>query len=187
MMGEWRWTHAVLYPWACQGFVSRVLQERELGPATVTEESSVDEETRRSDVAFLEHEWYPDILDAVRNHVLQVNRETWTFDLDGSVAWQFTVYDGTVEGHYHAHIDTFLNDARPSCRKLSVMVNLSDGAGYEGGDFGFSPCVTRLPNDDVRKMGTAIVFPSFLEHSVSPVTKGMRYSLVGWFEGPNFR
>ena len=34
--------------------------------------------------------------------------------------------------------------------------------------------------------GTVIVFPSFMEHQVSPVTTGVRYSLVVWITGPPF-
>ena len=36
------------------------------------------------------------------------------------------------------------------------------------------------------KKGAMILFPSFLLHKVSPVTKGTRNSLVGWVRGPNF-
>ena len=32
--------------------------------------------------------------------------------------------------------------------------------------------------------GSIIVFPSFVEHRVTPVTEGIRYSLVSWFVGP---
>ena len=34
-----------------------------------------------------------------------------------------------------------------------------------------------------RQKGTLIVFPSFMWHKVSPVTKGSRYSLVMWSLG----
>ena len=34
--------------------------------------------------------------------------------------------------------------------------------------------------------GSIIVFPSFLQHRVAPITKGIRYSLVAWFLGPPF-
>ena len=37
------------------------------------------------------------------------------------------------------------------------------------------------------KQGDIIVFPSYLEHGVSPITSGSRTSLVGWFEGPRWR
>jgi hypothetical protein len=34
--------------------------------------------------------------------------------------------------------------------------------------------------------GTVIVFPSYLAHCVTPVTKGVRWALVGWVHGPSF-
>ena len=35
--------------------------------------------------------------------------------------------------------------------------------------------------------GSVIVFPSFVEHRVKPVTRGKRYSLVIWSLGRSFR
>ena len=31
---------------------------------------------------------------------------------------------------------------------------------------------------------TVLIFPSYLQHRVSPLRKGKRVSFVGWFEGP---
>ena len=39
----------------------------------------------------------------------------------------------------------------------------------------------------VRNKGTIVVFPSFVWHRVTPVTKGTRYSLVVWNLGLPFR
>jgi PKHD-type hydroxylase len=38
----------------------------------------------------------------------------------------------------------------------------------------------------VRTQGTAFFFPSFLEHQATMVTKGTRYSLACWFDGPKW-
>ena len=44
-----------------------------------------------------------------------------------------------------------------------------------------------LPMDkETKNKGTIIVFPSMLLHKVTPVTKGIRHSLVQWFSGPDF-
>jgi PKHD-type hydroxylase len=32
--------------------------------------------------------------------------------------------------------------------------------------------------------GDAVVFPSFVNHSVTPITSGTRQSLTGWIKGP---
>ena len=38
-----------------------------------------------------------------------------------------------------------------------------------------------------QKQGTLVLFPSYTLHEVKPVTKGVRYSLVGWYEGNYWR
>ena len=37
------------------------------------------------------------------------------------------------------------------------------------------------------RLGDLVVFPSYLDHKVAPVTKGIRYSVVAWFGGPPFK
>jgi len=37
--------------------------------------------------------------------------------------------------------------------------------------------------NEARKKGSIIVFPSFNWHQVTPVTRGVRYSLVTWHLG----
>ena len=77
-------------------------------------------------------------------------------------------------------------------RKLSLTLNLNKPGDYEGGnlmfDFGkhttgnqFYECV------EIRPQGSIIVFPSFLDHCVTPITKGKRYSLVLWSIGDPFK
>ena len=73
------------------------------------------------------------------------------------------------------------------------MLSLEDGDKYEGGDFEFD-----LKNDseskpvmmkcaEARKKGTLIFFPSYVWHRVTPVTSGIRYSLVIWNRGLPYR
>jgi PKHD-type hydroxylase len=78
-------------------------------------------------------------------------------------------------------------------RKISVTINLNAPGDYEGGnlkfDFGrgyvhkgqFHEC------EEIRPQGSIIVFPSFLDHCVTPVTSGTRYSLVLWCLGKPFK
>lgn len=93
---------------------------------------------------------------------------------------QFACYDSNVHGRYDNHLDVGAGD-RYACRKLSMSVQLSDPTEYEGGDFVLTNN-KRPPKDQ----GNVIVFPSYLEHRVEPVTKGKRYSLVLWFYGPPY-
>jgi predicted 2-oxoglutarate/Fe(II)-dependent dioxygenase YbiX len=40
--------------------------------------------------------------------------------------------------------------------------------------------------EEIRTQGTAVFLPSFIPHAALPVTKGTRYSLAVWFEGPKW-
>lgn len=93
---------------------------------------------------------------------------------------QYTVYGAGQ--HFDWHIDVGTGAA--SLRKLSLTVQLSDGAEYEGGDLEF---VGTHIQGAQRGIGTATVFPSFLGHRVTPVRSGIRRSLVAWACGPSFR
>lgn len=77
-------------------------------------------------------------------------------------------------------------------RKLSMTLNLTDPTNYTGGDlkFDFGPHMGRgrfKTCKEIRPRGSIIIFPSFLHHQVTPVTKGTRYSLVIWSLGKPFR
>ena len=77
-------------------------------------------------------------------------------------------------------------------RKISVTINLSPEHSYSGGnlkfDFGPHSSTTRFHEcEEIRPRGSIIVFPSFMNHQVTPVTEGTRYSLVLWSLGKPFR
>ena len=84
----------------------------------------------------------------------------------------------TPGGKYEIHTDQGTHISR----HLSVIINLNDD--YEGGDLVF----TDQKGEDVKtvKLGTGsiVFFPSnFLyPHSVRPITKGTRYSIVAWLQ-----
>ena len=64
-----------------------------------------------------------------------------------------------------------------------MTVLLNDPLEFEGGDLELmSPGKFKK-----LKQGHAIIFASFLNHRVAPVTRGVRQSLVMWFGGTPFR
>lgn len=118
------------------------------------------------------------------NLVVKLNEDYFRFLLWGFIdQLQYTVYDAARGGqHYGRHID--MSGAGVPQRKLSFSLLLSDPMDYDGGDFkiyGASPQVVQ------KEIGTLFVFPSYTEHEVTPVTKGIRRSLVGWVSGWDFR
>ena len=86
-----------------------------------------------------------------------------------------------VGGHFSWHTDT--GPGRMATRKLSVSIMLSSSVAFDGGDLEFCPG-GRLTDD--LSPGTAIVFPSYMAHRVTPVTRGQRTALVGWVHGREF-
>jgi PKHD-type hydroxylase len=119
----------------------------------------------------------------------EANRNAFGFDVTEFHEIQFTEYPATTAGHYDWHHDTTWVSSQLFRRKLSMVIQLSDPANYEGGELELAEAdCTHLPNPtELKQQGTVIVFPSFLRHRVTPVTAGLRYSLVSWMEGPYFR
>jgi PKHD-type hydroxylase len=72
-----------------------------------------------------------------------------------------------------------------SPRKLSMVLQLSDPSEYDGGDLEFY--VQSEPIKAEKKKGIVYVFPSWVLHRVTPVTRGTRRSLVMWIAGPKFK
>ena len=126
----------------------------------------------------------------------QLNRRFYEFDLNGFESFQYTTYEhkeGEEDQKYDYHMDTVLGLDKPlemmETRKLSLSIILSDPSEYEGGEFYIqtgSPEQDRLMKMEQVK-GRVLGFPSFMIHGVSPVTKGIRRSLVVWVEGPKFK
>jgi PKHD-type hydroxylase len=120
----------------------------------------------------------------------RANREQFGFDISyGCESFQYTEYRAEDQGHYSWHIDCHLDDRTPvKDRKLSMVVQLSPPEEYEGGIF----CIDNFaqPKFDIARwapQGSVIVFPSYIKHCVTPVTTGVRKSLVTWYMGPPFR
>jgi len=136
---------------------------------------------RKSTIAWIDirqdSQW---LYEKVWNTFQAVNR-WFKFDLFGLVdEIQFARY--AVGDSFGWHLDT--GGGQTSTRKLSMSVQLCDGDEYAGGDLELCACPQLDPR---RRRGTIIVFPSFLAHQVTPVTKGTRCSLVAWAHGPTFR
>ena len=125
-----------------------------------------------------------DMNDLIGRYINLANRECYGFNLNGVQEFQIAEYN--VGNFYDEHMDSnLMNNA--SQRKLSITVQLSDSDEYEGGDFVFTKDIPSPNAELIRKKGTIIVFPSFLYHQIMPVTKGVRYSLVGWYEGSDWQ
>ena len=149
------------------------------------EKTSLDNNIRKSDISGFPYNSDEAIAlnRLVEPFITMANRENFGFRLNNFYEFQYTEYNERNEGFYGWHQDIqWLLDTE-SQRKLSVTIQLSDDD-YEGGDFEFHKDLAQP--SDIRRRGTVIVFPSFFYHRVTPVTKGIRKALVGWYEGECF-
>ncbi|MBI3511152.1 MAG: 2OG-Fe(II) oxygenase [Bacteroidetes bacterium] len=144
---------------------------------------SEKENLRKSKIIFLppgpDTDW---IYDRLALACKQANANRYKFDIAGyQTELQLAKYS---EGHFFDwHMDFGAGDV--SNRKLSITVQLCDENEYEGGDLQFM--INQDPFTATKSKGTAIIFPSFGLHRVTPVTKGTRMSIVGWIAGPHYR
>lgn len=117
--------------------------------------------------------------------VARANRESFGFDLsDFGESAQIARYRAEEGAHFDWHSDIGAG-AQAARRKLTVVVQLSDPAGYQGGQLELWARNTPLAAPQAQ--GTATVFPSFVLHRVTPLTAGVRWSLTLWAHGPAFR
>jgi len=128
----------------------------------------------------------------IRDEMLRWNFEKMLI-LNGTYRLQLTKYqegDG-FKKHQDVSVKQWSNMTEPySVRKMSATLQLSDRNDYEGGEFLFFSEKT-LKGSKARTApkgkGDMFMFPSYCEHEVRPVTKGTRWALVVWAEGPYWR
>jgi PKHD-type hydroxylase len=153
-------------------------------------EQEPDPELRSSDVSFIYRdintEWIFERYDGAVN---RLNSLLFNVDVEPLRILQFTTYRGHGD-HYTWHWDMRCAPEANSTevvqqRKISIVTQLSDPDEYEGGVLKLAPCGCVF--DVERAKGNTSVFLSFVNHQVTPVTSGTRYSLVGWYEGPDWR
>jgi len=151
-------------------------------PSTVDEANHPDH--RHADarhlVADARTSWIFGLIEGVAN---EATRTTYRFDITGiSRPPQYVEYYAG-RGHFSTHND-YSHDQINSPRKLTVIIQLSDPAEYQGGRLQLFGVETE---DLPMERGTVLVFPSLLYHCVTPVASGLRRALVAWVSGPRLR
>ena len=175
---------AALSPSECDDVIAlaRAAQLRDAGLVGGTTRHGI----RRADIAWLDDlEGGGWIMDRLIGLVARANRDGYGFDLtDFGESAQIARYGAEREGHFDWHSDIGAGNWAAK-RKLTIVLQLSDPASYEGGTLELRPDsnIHSAPRD----RGTATVFPSFVLHRVTPVTSRERWSLTLWAHGPAFR
>lgn len=183
------------YYWFDQGFSTEELEliYKSVGSlpfkeATIIGDTNLEEtkKIRSSSLKWIpknpEWQW---LYDKLMSMATEANNALWQFDLISAPELiQYTEYYDTVEGHYDWHQD--IGPGPASLRKVSITVQLSDSIDYEGGDLELwqgGSSVIGAP----RGGGVVVIFPSYLMHRVTRVTKGTRRSFVLWVGGQHYK
>jgi PKHD-type hydroxylase len=183
------WFPAMLSPPECKEIIrigeSRQLEAGKIGNG-INSESIEDTNYRCVQTSAITDDDAPWLYQKLRDHVIRTNVDFFRMDIHGFfehlVFLKYT-YDPEKPGKYNWHQD--IGGGMSSLRKLSTVTQLSDPADYEGGRLHL------FTNKDLDPehiaMGDTIIFPSYLPHCVTPLERGVRYSLVSWVTGPQYR
>jgi len=149
----------------------------ELGDALVLEEGKikddkVDHSVRNSKIAWIHPEkdtWW------LFDRAIMVFKSSLPFSSLQSM--QYTVYDNKGS-HYSWHRDVGNGDEIMKARINVAVLQLSDPGNYKGG-------VLQIKYEDqvidvMKTKGMVTTFPIQLEHRVTPVTSGVRKTLIMW-------
>jgi len=159
--------------------------------ATTGESSAaLNQDIRNSTIRWVDIYAHREINTILNDYVNAVNSSLFGFDISfGFNSLQYTEYngDGPTPQFYDWHMDCLFDNAILD-RKLTAVVQLSSPDDYEGGLFEMEGCARPSFNvEPFLPRGSLLIFPSYLKHRVLPVTKGLRKSLVTWYNGPRFR
>jgi PKHD-type hydroxylase len=160
----------------CKKILDTYLSKLKLEPALI-DGGKLDNNLRKSSVAFI------DTIDSIDNRLkntLNQNIKIKDNTLTGLSRYQLTQYG--VGEYYGWHIDSDNNKNKN--RYCSIVIQLNNE--YEGGDLEFKD-VNGNEIKFERGVGNLHIFFSDILHRVTPITEGVRHSLVNWVSLENIQ
>ena len=174
-----------------ESFVQRVetyIEKQELEIAKLQSNASAttpshDLSIRDSEIHWMDDEEAIPLYDDLTPMLRGVNGSKWDWVIDSWESFQYSEYNESYNGHYDWHIDYTLKEpGQPLSRKLSFSLGISNKDDYEGGQL-----ITKVNREEPSyklDRGEIIIFPSWMLHKVTHVTRGLRKVIVGWGRGP---
>lgn len=169
----------------CQKIISLIKQVYPTSASVggSTDNSRISREIRSATIFVLENDeenrW---IYEKIAGIVSVVNTLHFDYDIAGIThGIQLIEYgaDTKVQGHYDWHIDA--GNGEPVHRKISLTVQLSNPDDYDHCELVINNHGTELIGS--KEQGSVHLFPSYMPHKVTPITRGVRYALVIWIHG----
>ena len=175
----WYWESEVP-PQICD-YIIKLSEKNEYEIGKAGGDSTIDRETRNVDIQFSDLGWVNCML---LGYVNQANSINFEYDLSKHDREKMQISKYEPGKYYGLHTDfSPTRTVAAHLRKLSLSLQLSAPEEYTGGDL-----IINVPGKgekfiSPKSKGTVIVFDSRLEHEVTPVESGVRYSLVKWVQG----
>lgn len=119
------------------------------------------------------------LFERIQDAVTRANARFWGYA--GAYAREHELYRYTPGDFFDWHMDLGEGDA--AHRKLTTLIQLSPATDYTGGHL---ELWGNEPHTAARAPGTLLIYPSYVMHRVTEVTRGVRWSLGGELLGPPF-
>ena len=155
-----------------------------------------DPEVRKTSIHFIKDKDNK-VNKLVWHFLREANKIQFNYDLTYFQPIQFGEYkDGGFYG-WHQDDGGDAIDEPNEIRKLTAVLVVSNPDTFEGGELQFyngdrpmedmGEITAEQITNDIKSQGSVVVFDSRDWHRVTPVTKGVRHSIVCWTVGPNFK
>ena len=156
--------------------------KKEQGAVYLNDVRDYDKKRRHSTISWIPFNKMQPMYDDLIHLIQKINRNHFGFS-NIQITEKAQVSEYSKGQFYDWHTDSTIDmDIEPPVRKLSMTLLLNDPSEFEGGNLEIAG-----KNLSPMKQGHAAIFASFLQHRVTPVTKGVRKSLVVWFSGEPFK
>jgi PKHD-type hydroxylase len=171
----------IFSPEECQKIISlaSTFEQLQAGISVNVIDQNVRETKVRNLSKGTETAWF---WERINNCIIKTNEQYFNFSITGLSELQFLEYDPGCFYDWHVDVTTAL---AASTRKISIVAFLSAPEDYDGGQLTFELISQKVKPLPVGQ-GSMILFPSYQAHKVEPVTRGKRFTLVGWAHGNCF-
>jgi predicted 2-oxoglutarate/Fe(II)-dependent dioxygenase YbiX len=125
------------------------------------------------------------LLDKLHNIFLHINDNYYNFDITDIREMSFLEYREGSFMNWHTDVGKPKDDSREfhyNTRKITLSILLNDRKDFAGGNLLFRPDFPLI-----IEQGDVVGYPSYLLHSVEPLTSGERYALLVSANGPILR
>ena len=176
------WPRQLLFDAAlCSSDIDRVNALAATLPMSTTDQTIQDRELRYAEARWIEPGSDSQFIFDILSDLFRSANRQFRYDID---AMREPVLHASypVGSHFTWHTDTSRD--MMTTRKLSVSILLSKTEEFDGGELEFCPGSGFETN---AGQGSAVIFPSYMAHRVTPVTRGTRKALVAWIHGEEFR